>query len=248
MNILLTNDDGFDAKGIVALQKALLNAGHNAIIVAPKEEKSATSHSLSVFNPLIVKQKAEKVYAVNGFPADCAVLGYMELFGEKIDLVISGINSGPNMGEDVLYSGTVSGAIEAMHLGLKAIAVSIDDYENQAFDEAAKVVVNLINKKIVNLINDEEILNINIPNLPENEIKGIKATIPGHREYRDFVTPQTDPRGRKFYWIGGQRPIWDLIEGTDCHALKTGYVSITPLKPNFYKPEAFAKIDDWAKK
>ncbi len=245
MKIILTNDDGYNAPGIISLQKELIRRGHYVIVVAPQHEKSATSHSLTIHDPLRIKKISTNVYAVNGFPADCVILAAKIIDKMQAELVISGINGGQNMAEDVLYSGTVSGALESSFLGYKAIAISILDYHCQNFETAAHYMGELIEKGIVDTLKKREILNINVPNLPIDKVKGIKLTDLGHREYTDFVTEKIDPRGGTYYWIGGNKPLWDKTPGTDRYEAENGYITITPLKPQFANHDSFARIEKW---
>lgn len=248
MKILLTNDDGIDAPGIKALEKKLTESAHEVVVVAPDKEQSATSHSITLHQPLRIYKRAENRFAVTGSPADCVILAEKVVLQDKIDLVISGINGGQNMGEDVLYSGTVAAALEAMFLGFKAIAVSLASYVDQKFDEAASVFNYLIENGLHNLIDNKEIFNINIPNLSLSEINGIRITQIGHRKYQDFVKEQLDPRGRKIYWIGGAKPVWEKREHTDFKAIDEKFVSITPMTPSFCRAEAYPKLHHWAQK
>lgn len=185
LKILLTNDDGWDAAGITCLFRELVDCGHKVTLVAPEHEKSATSHSLTIFQPLRLRKRAENVYSVNGFPADCVNLA--QKVQPAYDLVISGINGGPNMAEDILYSGTIGGAMEAMFLGYKAIALSILDFSDQYFETAARVMCKLLDRGIVNEIAHKSILNINVPNLPLEKIAGIKLAKPGTRLYLSLI-------------------------------------------------------------
>jgi 5'-nucleotidase len=246
MRILLTNDDGIDAPGIQTLEKVLENNGHEIIVVAPNKEQSATSHSITLHEPLRIYERGENRFAITGSPADCAIIAERILLKDKhIDLVISGINGGQNMGEDLLYSGTVAAALEAMFLGFKAMAVSLTAYSNQKFETAAHFVNDFINKGLQENIGKKEILNINVPNLEIDEIKGIRITEVGHRKYQDFVKEQVDPRGRKIYWIGGGPPWWDPNGNTDFKAISEGFVSITPISPSFYSKKAYPRLENW---
>ena len=231
MNILLTNDDGIDAPGIVALEKVLTENGHEVIVAAPDKEQSASSHSLTLHQPLRIYKRAGNRFAISGSPADCVILAERVLIKHKIDLVVSGINAGQNMAEDVLYSGTVAAALEAMFLGFKAIAVSVAAYSEQRYDTAAFFLNKFLQEGLHELIEPYEIINMNVPNLSADEIKGIRITEIGHRTYENFVSEQLDPRGRKIYWIGGAAPIWDKTGNTDFKAVSEGYISLTPVSP-----------------
>lgn len=245
MKILLTNDDGIDAPGITILKEYLIKAGHNIYVVAPHKEQSATSHSITLHQPMRIFQRDKKTFATSGTPTDCVILASQIVLKNGIDLIISGINNGQNMGEDVLYSGTVAAAIEGMFLGYKAIAVSLTSFTDQKYETAAHYITKLVEKRIDKIISKNEILNINIPNVEINEIKGIKITYLTHRKYMDFVAEQTDPRGGKIYWIGGNKPLWETNEGSDASAVFDNYISITPVKPQFTNNDSTKKMKTW---
>ncbi|HCX73681.1 MAG TPA: 5'/3'-nucleotidase SurE [Candidatus Cloacimonas sp.] len=244
MNILLTNDDGINARGINVLYEYLQELGHTLFVVAPDKQQSATSHSITLHNPLrIIKQK-KHFYAVNGTPTDCVILAEQVITKERIDLVISGINAGPNMGEDILYSGTVAAALEAMFIKIPSVAVSMAAYTDQKFNTGAKFIVEFLKKGMEKVIKQGEMFNINIPNLEYEDVKGINITKLGHRHYEDFVKKQQDPRGRNIYWIGG-KAIWGQEEGTDSKSVSEGFVSITPMAPKFTQEDSFKKLQNW---
>lgn len=245
MRILLTNDDGIDAPGINTLAKVLENNGHEIIVVAPDKEQSATSHSITLHQPLRLLQRGDNKFAVTGSPADCIILAEKIVLKEPIDLVISGINGGQNMGEDILYSGTVAAALEAMFLGFKAISISLAAYIDQKFETAANCMNKMLENGLHKLIDSNEVFNINIPNVDIENIKGIKITQVGHRKYQDFVKEQTDPRGRKIYWIGGAKPLWSKEGNTDFKAISENYISLTPIYPNFSKHQSYQKMENW---
>ncbi len=167
---------------------------------------------------------------------------------DNIDLVISGINRGQNMGEDILYSGTVAAAIEAMNLGYPAIAVSLAFAKDYNFTQAAEIVEYLLENDIFSILSDKTVLNINVPPLSWSKIKGIKVTKLGHRKYNDFINKRIDPRGRSYYWIGGEAPLWSEKGDTDFDAIKKGYVSITPITIDMTKYSCFPKVKDWINK
>lgn len=246
MRILLTNDDGIDAPGINVLADLLQGEGHDIHIVAPINEQSATSHSITLHEPLRVVERSRNRYAITGSPADCMILASRVILESPPDLVISGINGGQNMGEDILYSGTVAAALEAMFMGYRAMAVSIASHVNQHFDTAASFISTFLRAGLHDLIQGREIFNINIPNLRLEQIRGIRVTRTGHRHYQDFVKEQKDPRGRTIYWIGGARPLWDDVAGTDFKAVDEGYISITPLSPSFTREPSLDKVKRWA--
>jgi len=229
MRILITNDDGFYAQGIKEL-KSVLQDDYDVYVVAPDRERSATSHSLTLDYPLRINKKSEKEFTVDGTPTDCvlvAIHGLME--HNPPELVISGINHGPNMGEDVTYSGTVAAAFEGTILGIRSVSVSVVGRENLLFDSAKIFIKGLV--KTINDMGLEQgtLLNVNVPNLPPHEIKGIAITRLGKRIYRDDIIKNVDPRGKYYYWIGGDTPIWQRIKGTDFEAIEEKKISITPL-------------------
>lgn len=247
MRILLTNDDGIEAAGINVLAEFLNKAGHEVHVVAPVKEQSATSHSITLHEPLRIFEKGKDRFAVTGSPADCIILAMKVIMKSPVDLVISGINGGQNMGEDILYSGTVAAALEAMFMGIPAIALSLASYTNQKFETAAFYMNKMIEEGIHKLISENEVFNINVPNVEIEKIKGVRIAPTGHRRYYDFVKEQTDPRGRKIYWIGGDLPVWSKNGDSDFKVVSQNYISITPIYPDFTKTTSFEKIQTWVK-
>jgi 5'-nucleotidase len=245
-NILITNDDGVFAEGIDILAK-VLGKKHKITIVAPDRERSAASHSLTLNRPLRIINVGENKFAVDGTPTDCVILAINSILKTKPDLVISGINNGPNLGEDVLYSGTVAAAIEAMSMDYPAIAVSLASYEKGNFFDCATIISSLFDKDFTSITSPNTILNINIPPLHLTEIKGCKVTRLGHRIYNDFIVEKKDPRGKPYFWIGGQVPEWTESGDTDFDAIKEGYVSITPLTIDMTNYSYFPKLEEWIK-
>lgn len=235
MNILLTNDDGVYADGIRALARVLISSGHNVIITAPDRERSAAGHSITISNPLRVKEaKLEieglKAYKINGTPADCVKLGIEKLIDFKVDFIISGINDGPNLGYDVFYSGTVSAAMEAWMMGYKAIAVSLASSSTRNFTYPACFIEKLLSKKLFK-VNKAVLLNINFPDLKENEIKGVRVVKLGKSQYEDGFEERIDPMGNSYFWLTGGFVNTKNDEDTDIYMLNDNYVTITPLKP-----------------
>ncbi len=245
MKILLTNDDGIDAPGINILAAELTKNGHEIIIIAPDKEQSASSHSITLHKPLRIQERSKNRFAVTGSPADCIILASRVIITEPVNLVISGINSGQNMGEDILYSGTVAAALEAMFMGYRAIAISLAAHTDQKFGTAAYYLNWMLKKGLYELIGKNEILNINIPNVEVPEIKGIRITKTGHRRYKDFVSEQKDPRGRIIYWIGGKKPLWVNEKDSDFKTISEDYISITPIYPSFTVQRSFSKLKSW---
>ncbi len=245
--ILLTNDDGVFAEGIGDLAK-VLRKKYDVTIVAPDRERSAASHSLTIHHPLRIFKIKEDKYAVDGTPTDCVILATHKIIKTKIDLVISGINNGPNMGEDILYSGTVAAAIEAMNLGLPALAVSMGFRDKGDFKDGAEILLHMLEHDLFSIMSAESILNINLPPVPLKEVKSFKVTKLGHRVYSDFIKERHDPRGRPYYWIGGQTPDWTGGVETDFHAVGENSVSITPITIDMTKYAYFPQITEWIEK
>lgn len=233
MRILLTNDDGIYAVGIIELSKQVAKLG-DVQVVAPERARSAIGHAITLHKPLRMDPHYHTAYTVpayasNGTPADCVMLGYYELFEQKLDLVISGINSGPNMGDDITYSGTVSAAMEASVIGVPSIAVSMGSFDAVHFEDAAKFVAELAKMMIEMDVPRKTLLNVNYPDLPLDKVKGIRITRLGYRWYSDVVTKRIDPRGNPYFWICGEKQYSDNPVGTDCRAIEDGEISITPL-------------------
>lgn len=228
MDILVTNDDGIQADGIRALAEALAPLGEISII-APDREQSASSHALTLHRPLRVRKIAERVMSVDGTPTDAVLLGVHGFLKKKPSLVVSGINHGPNMGSDVMYSGTVAAASEGTFLGIPSIAISLAIWGQAEFATAARVAQNLVRGLIRKGLPENTCLNVNVPALPYEKLKGVRITRLGKRVYRDVIVEKTDPRGKLYYWIGGEEPTWEHDEASDFTAVEQGYVSVTPL-------------------
>lgn len=245
MHILLTNDDGYLAPGLLAMREELQRRGHRVTTVAPFEQQSASSHSITIHTPVRVDEIAPDIFAVHGTPADCSSLAHEALVKDPVDLVVSGINGGQNMGQDVLYSGTVAAAIEAMLLGWRAIAVSAFTFKDQAYDSAAWHTAELIDHGLADLIEPDEILNLNCPKLPKEEVKGYRITRPGDRHFVDFVREEKTEDGARVFKVGGNMPIWDDQPGTDYHEVSQGYISISAIYPAFHKSAADDRLNQW---
>lgn len=242
MNILLSNDDGIHAEGIQTLATALREIA-DVIIVAPDRNRSAASSSLTLVEPLRPLHLPNGDYCINGTPADCVHLALNGFLSGRMDLVVSGINAGANLGDDLIYSGTVAAALEGRHLGLPAIAVSLDG--RQHYETAARVVCDLIPKLHGQLLNSREIININVPDIPYEQLKGIKVCHLGYRAAAAEVIKQQDPRGDHIYWIGPSGlPEYDS-EGTDFHAVANGYVSITPIQTDMTAYNSINSLQNW---
>jgi 5'-nucleotidase len=241
MNILLTNDDGVHAPGILALQDELAKYAR-VITVAPDREKSAASHQISIHTPVRINEIDNDIYALDGTPVDCVKFSLGGFINEKIDLVVSGINNGPNMGMDVIYSGTVAAAREALIKNVPSIAFSIGGFFNTKQFKSAAINCGIITDFFLNhdIIKDI-FINVNVPNISHEDIKGIKITSLGHRNYHEKIIKTQDPYGKKFYWLGGDIPDHNNIEGSDLTVVEQGYISITPLHLD---TTAFSKIEN----
>lgn len=244
MNILITNDDGVHAPALGVLHAELSKLGRVTIVV-PDRDQSATSHSLTLHRPLRIHRHAEERFSIDGTPTDAVLIAYHGLLEQRPDLVISGINQGPNMGEDVFYSGTVAAAIEGALQGAPAIAASLVTHEPGDFLEPARFIRRLAEEVVRRGVAGKQVLNVNLPHRPWPEIRGVKLTRLGTRVYSDTLIEKTDPRGRAYYWIGGQEPVWESHEGTDFHAVEHGYISITPLSLDFTDYKAVAAMEQW---
>lgn len=244
MNILISNDDGYQAPGIEALAAALRPLGR-ITVVAPDRDRSGASNSLTLVNPIRAVRSQEDVYRVDGTPTDCVHLAITGLLEQEPDMVVSGINAGANMGDDVLYSGTVAAAMEGRFLGLPAIAVSLASLELRHYDTAARAAVELVSALQRSPLPADTILNVNVPDLPWEEIKGFSATRLGHRHKSEPVVKTQDPRGRPIYWVGPAGPEQDAGPGTDFHAVRTGYVSVTPIHVDLTRYDALDTVAGW---
>lgn len=247
MRILIANDDGVDAKGIQTLNQHL-SSKYETIVVAPDRNRSGASNSLTLTRTLQPKKVADGQYSVDGTPSDCVNLAISEVIDGKFDFVVSGINHGPNLGDDVIYSGTVAAAMEARHVGCFAIAVSL--VGNQHFDTAAKVIMQLIqDQQALNHLSDTlpkgSILNVNVPDVPFEQVKGFKVTRLGYRKSAQPAISAQHPRGIASYWIGALSEPHDEQDGTDFHAINQGYVSITPLHTDMTCYTAMTSISTW---
>ncbi|MBK5967415.1 MULTISPECIES: 5'/3'-nucleotidase SurE [Thiorhodovibrio] len=255
MKILLSNDDGYRSPGLHALAGALSRYAE-VVVVAPDRDRSGASHSLTLDTPIRAEEVEPGLYRVFGTPTDCVHLALSALLDAEPDLVVAGINHGPNLGDDVIYSGTVAAATEGRFLGLPAVAVSSTAYEprhlDTAADFAARLVVRLCERRGADqtdlqaaLFAGQMILNLNIPDLPEADIKGLLATRLGNRHKSEPVIPAQDPRGRPVYWVGPPGPEQDAGDGTDFAAVRDGYVSVTPLQVDLTRHGAVAALDAW---
>ena len=229
MIILLSNDDGIQSEGLVALEEKLRNIGE-IYIVAPDRAQSSMSHALTLHRPLRVNVLGQRRLAVDGTPVDCVKLALTGLLPVRPNLVISGINKGPNLGDDIIYSGTVSAAIEGALLGIPAIAVSLVTFKDFDFRAAAEFTATLVQRIAEREIPPKTLLNVNVPPLPKEDLKGWRVTRMGKRHYSETIVERVDPRGGKYYWIGGDDLGFANDDGTDCQAVHDGYISVTPLQ------------------
>ncbi len=244
MKILVSNDDGYLATGINVLAEALTGIA-DVVVVAPDRNHSGASNSLTLHSPLRVHKVKEEHYFVNGTPSDCVHLALAGLLDEDPDIVVSGINHGANLGDDVIYSGTVAAAMEGRFLGLPAIAVSLVGQQATHFETAAQVAVELVQKLEKHALPADVILNVNVPDRPFEELTGIRATRLGFRHRSEPMVKTTDPQGKTIYWIGPAGPGQDAGEGTDFFAIEQGAVAVSPLKVDLTRHEAVPRLADW---
>lgn len=239
--ILVTNDDGIHAPGLAILAQALQAMGQ-IVVVAPDQDNSAASHSLTMKRPLRVKDLGQERYSVDGTPTDCVTLAMGKILPRKPQLVVSGINPGPNLGDDVSYSGTVSAAVEGTMLGAPSLAVSLAGEEPFCFETAAAFALQLARTILDKGLPKDTLLNVNVPNRKAEAIQGVRFTRQGRRVYDGAIKETFDPWGRQHYWIGGGIPLWDEGEDTDAQAILAGYVSITPLHLDLTNHAALRKL------
>lgn len=249
MHILVTNDDGVYAPGIFALQQALRGIkGASVTVIAPRDNQSAVGHRKTLRDPLridaVILSDGTEAHACSGSPADAVSLALMGYIKEKVDIVVSGVNQGGNMGQDITYSGTVTAAMEAVIFGVPAIAVSLDSYTEQNFKAAAAFAARLAPMVAAKGLPEMTLLNVNVP--CRDGFKGVKITRQGRRLYHDELVSRIDPMGRPYYWIGGDRPTGDTAEkGTDLWAIAKGYISITPIHLDMTKKKFMKELGDW---
>ncbi len=245
MKILVSNDDGVHAPGLAHLANALGKLG-DVIVVAPDRNRSGVSNSLTLDQPLRVVTASNGYYSVNGTPTDCVHLAVTGLLKEMPDMVVSGINEGSNLSDDVLYSGTVAAATEGRFLGLPSIAISLAGPRCEHYDTAAQVAKMLVEQLRATPLTSDTILNVNVPDTPFSELKGVQVTRLGTRHKAEPTIKALDPRGRKIYWVGQPGPEQDAGPGTDFYAVNTGYVSITPLHLDLTHYKVLDELAGWA--
>ena len=244
MKILVSNDDGYHAKGIRVLIAALEKVA-DVVVVAPDRNRSAASNSLTLNSPLRVIEMAPNRFKIDGTPSDCAHVALTGLLDDEPDLVVSGINHGANLGDDVIYSGTVAAAMEGRFLGLPTIAVSLVGRELTHFETAARVVADLVQKLERAPLASDVVLNVNVPDVPLEELAGVKAARLGFRHKAEHVVKDSDPYGRPIYWIGPPGDGQDAGEGTDFHAIEHGFASVTPLIVDLTRHETIPQLAEW---
>jgi len=244
MRILVTNDDGYLAQGIHTLAGAARELG-DVHVVAPDREQSATSHSLTMHYPLRVRRITDDLHVVDGTPTDCVVLAVGQLLEERPDFVISGVNHGSNLGDDVLYSGTVAAAMEATMLGIPAVAVSYTGRDPDEIEAWQPVLTNLLRKMLRRDFPPETLLNVNLPAVAPGKVEGIRVTTLGRRAYIGSLTRALDPSGREYFWIGGGESKWWGGPNVDFRAVHSGFVSVTPLHLDLTNYRLLEKIGEW---
>jgi len=244
MKILITNDDGVLSEGLRTLAQTIAALG-DVSVVAPDRERSASAHSLTLHRPLRVEERGPRIYAVDGTPVDCVNLAVYGILKAQPDLVISGINNGPNLGEDLVYSGTVSAAFEATFLGIPAFAISLVARQDFRYQVAANFALTVATHIMREGLPADTFLNINVPNVEENEIRSYTITRQGKRVFADAIVEKVDPRGKKYYWIGGGDQGFQEIGGTDCYAVARNSISITPLCVDLTNHDAVQKLEAW---
>jgi 5'-nucleotidase len=244
VRILLSNDDGYQARGLRVLAEKLGSLA-DITVVAPDRNRTGASNSLTLETPLRVEQVERNLYYVNGTPTDCVHLAVTGLLEEEPDMIVSGINHGANLGDDVIYSGTVAAAVEGRFLGLPALAISLVMQSGQHFETAAAVTRRLIEHMMAQPIPPETIFNVNVPDLPLEEIRGYEITRLGYRHTSEPVVRALDPKNQPIFWIGAAGPEQDAGPGTDFHAVANGRVSISPIKIDLTDHKALAPLKDW---
>ncbi len=247
MKILLSNDDGVLAPGLEALYQELTKLG-TVTVVAPDRNLSGASSSLTLVNPLRLQEHANGFYSVNGTPTDCVHLAINQLMTTPPDIVVAGVNHGANLGDDTFYSGTVSAAAEGRHLGLPAVAVSLASHEDTHLPCAAQVARQVVENLVSHPIPSDQILNVNVPDVPFEQLQGFEVTRLGSRHKAELMQKQQDPWGRDIYWYGKLGQELDASSGTDFHAINNNKVSITPLKIDMTAFDSIDSVADWVEK
>lgn len=243
MHILVTNDDGILAPGIVALAEAMAQLG-KVTVIAPDRNNTGASSKISLETPLRVTEIRPNWFQLNGSPADCSKLALSGFLNEEPDMVVSGINDGQNLGDDVIYSGTFAAALEGRYLGMPSVGFSLAGHSAN-FEAAAKYAQEIVKKIIRQKLDPEVTLNVNIPDIPYEEIKGMQVTRQGGRHFSQPLKPTFDGRNKEIYWLGETGDISDGGVGTDFHAIAQGYVSITPMQVDLTDHQKLNSVADW---
>ncbi len=249
MNILISNDDGIESPGILLLAAELEKLG-DITVVAPHRERSTSGHSLTLHKPLRCIEVKKNYYAVSGSPADCVYMATRHVMKKKPDIIVSGINRGANLGNDIYYSGTVAAAREGAYFGIKALAFSLSlghhlEKVSMHWETAAAFAKIFVPKILKEKIPLNHVINVNVPNLPMSEVKGVKISKQGRRYYSDEIETRLDPRSRPYYWLGGEYKGFEDMPGSDCNHIDKGYVSITPLKLDSTNYELMEEFKKW---
>jgi 5'-nucleotidase len=244
MHILLSNDDGYSAEGLIALANALRPLAE-ITVVAPERNRSGASNSLTLERPLRISKADSGFIKVDGTPTDCVHLAITGLLEREPDMVFAGINHGANLGDDVIYSGTVAAATEGRFLGLPAVAISLASSTPRHFETAARVAVALLGRIREQPLPADTILNVNVPDVPFHELRGFQSTRLGQRHKAEPVIRTTDPRGREIYWVGAAGPEQDAGPGTDFHAIRNRCVAVTPLQIDLTRYERIQMLTEW---
>ena len=247
MRVLVSNDDGVDAPGIRILAEGLREAGHEVLIVAPDRDRSGASNSLTLDMPVRVVQQDASTWRVFGTPTDCVHVAITGMLEAEPDLVVSGINNTANLGDDVIYSGTVAAAMEGRFLGLPAVALSLAsaDHRGRHYETAARAAVEIIARLATDPLPADTILNVNVPDVAWDEVKGFEVTRLGNRHRAEPSVAQADPRGRTWWWIGAAGAAQDAGPGTDFHAVRSGHISITPIHVDLTRFQALEQVASW---
>lgn len=244
MRILVTNDDGIDSPGLTVLAEALKVIGE-VWVVAPDRERTAVAHAVTLHKPLRLHRLAPRTFSVNGTPVDCVNLALLKVMPKPPAIVVSGINKGVNLGDDVLYSGTVSAAMEGAILGFPSIAVSQEGRESFRFPVAADYAVRIVRQVLAQGLPEETLLNVNVPNRALRSIKGVRVTCLSRRRFHNPIIEKLDPHGRKYYWIAGTRVSWSRSKNADHKALEDGRVSITPIHLDCTNHAVVDRLREW---
>lgn len=246
MNILISNDDGILAHGLSLLGEAAGDLGR-VTVVAPDREQSATSHSLTLHRPIRATRRADGAYQVDGTPTDCVLLALSALMPEKPDFVFSGVNHGPNMGEDVLYSGTVAAAMEGLAAGIPSVAISYGSFDIEHLESHRASLGRLLAGIVaIDAFPRDTLLNVNLPSIPGDQVKGVKVTHLGSRVFHEEVARMKDPWGRDIYWIGGGHVTWSGGADSDFRAVKDGFISVTPLHVDMTNYDLLEAARGWS--